>query len=327
MIITRTPLRVSLFGGGTDYPSYYREAPAGGATIGFALDKYVYLTVRHLPPFHEHRVRLVYSRIELVDRATQLAHPAARAVLTELDRDTAIEVTHAADLPARSGLGSSSSFVVGLINAIDALAERLRPPMVLAAEAIRIERRVMHETGGEQDQIFAAFGDFLRINFGPTGTAVYRIGQSPRIRLLLDHLMLAFTGEARDAPTVSATLDLDPASPYLARMRAQVDEAHAIITHGARPIEEIGGLLNEAWEMKQRLSPAVTTPRVAALYERARSAGALGGKLLGAGGGGFLLLFVRPDDQIRVRAALPHLVFIPVGIDRYGSTVVANGFE
>jgi len=329
MIITRTPLRISLFGGGTDYPEYYHNAPNGGAVLGFALDKYVYLTVRELQPFHEHCVRLVYSKIELAERTADLIHPAARTVLQEARIYSNIEITHAADLPARSGLGSSSSFVVGLINALDYLRGQHRSPVSLSYEATRIERGVMKEAGGEQDQIFAAIGDLLHVKF-PTACGVPNVNRpripADRVSLLLSHLMLAFTGEVRDAPTISSSLNLDPESRHLRRMRIMVDQAlDILIQYG--PIDALGDLLDEAWVLKQALSPAVTTPTVDTLYARAKAAGAIGGKLLGAGGGGFMLLFARPEDQSVVRAALPELVFVPIGIDRYGSTVVVNGVK
>lgn len=328
MIITRTPLRVSLFGGSTDHPQYYRRAPRGGAVLGFALDHYVYLTIRALPPFHEHRVRLVYSRIELVDRVAQLLHPAARAVLTQLGVDSNIEVTHAADLPSRAGLGSSSSFVVGLITAIDALSGRHDPPGLVARRAIHLERTVMAEPGGDQDQVYAAYGDLLRVDFGADGRFAARRPMVPaaRQRALLDHMLLAFTGEVRDAPTIAASLDLDPTSQHLLRMRDQVDEAEGILMNDDRRIEAIGELLDEAWNLKRALSPLVTTPTIDALYAAARAAGAIGGKILGAGGGGFLLLLARPEDHPAVRAALPSCVFVPVGIAITGSTVVVNGW-
>ncbi len=326
MIITRTPLRVSLFGGGTDTPVYYNQSPRGGAVLGFSISHYVYLTVRDLPAFHEHNVRLVYSKIELTEHADDLIHPAARAVLTQLGRPTNIECTYSADLPSTAGLGSSSSFVVGLITAIDALSGRHDHPGLLARRAIHLERTIMAEIGGFQDQIFAAYGDLLRIDFGLASWEVRRpMVPQARQRELLDHLLLAFTGEVRDAPQIAANLDLSPASPYLARMREQVDEAEAILL-GDGPITALGELLDEAWRLKQALSPLVTTPTVNALYERARAAGAIGGKLLGAGGGGFLLIFARPEDHSRIRAALPGAVFVPVGISRSGSTVVVNGW-
>jgi D-glycero-alpha-D-manno-heptose-7-phosphate kinase len=327
VIITRTPLRVSLFGGGTDTPAYYNESPRGGAVLGFAIDHYVYLTVRELPAFHEHNVRLVYSRIELTEHADDLIHPAARAVLTQLGRPTNIECTYSADLPSRAGLGSSSAFICGLITAIDALSGRHDHPGLLARRAIHLERTVMAELGGEQDQIFAAYGDLLRVDFGPSGWEVRRpMVPQARQRELLDHLLLAFTGEVRDAPQIAASLDLSPISPYLARMREQVDEAETILLSSTTPIEALGELLDEAWRLKQALSPLVATPTVGELYERARAAGAIGGKLLGAGGGGFCLLFACPEDHTRVRAALPSAVFVPVGIARSGSTVVVNGW-
>jgi D-glycero-alpha-D-manno-heptose-7-phosphate kinase len=329
VIITRTPLRVSLFGGGTDTPAYYNQSPRGGAVLGFAIDHYVYLTVRELPAFHEHNVRLVYSRIELTEHADDLVHPAARAVLTQLGRPTNIECTYSADLPSRAGLGSSSSFICGLITAIDALSGRHDHPGLLARRAIHLERTIMGEPGGFQDQIYASYGDLLRIDFGGDGHGweVRRpMVPQARQRELLDHLLLAFTGEVRDAPQIASSLDLSPTSPYLARMRTQVDEAKQILLSPTTSIEHVGELLDEAWRLKQALSPLVATPAVTSLYERARAAGAIGGKLLGAGGGGFLLLFARPEDHKRVRTALPGAVFVPVGIARNGSTVVVNGW-
>lgn len=320
MIVTRTPLRISLAGGGTDYPAYYRYAPDGGAVIGFALDHYVYLTVRELPPFFEHKNRIVYSRIELTDTVDEIQHPAVRAVLRARPPRNGIEITHAADLPSRAGLGSSSAFVVGLLHAMAALDGAPISPVTLADCAINLEQSI--ETVGSQDQVFAAIGGLMRIDFTADGFRHRDLILTPQNHYaLLDHLLLFYTGEARDASAVAATYDLT--SPHLRRMRAMVDEAEAILTGGG--VADLGPLLDEGWRRKCELAPGVATARADGAYAAARAAGATGGKLLGAGGGGFLLIFAPPAAHAAVREALRGLVEVPVGIDEGGSRVITGG--
>ncbi len=324
MIITRTPFRVSLFGGGTDYPKWSREH--GGAVIGMAIDKYCYISIRRLPPFFEHKHRIVYSLIENVREIAEIRHPAVRAVLGESGVRDGLEIHHDGDLPARSGLGSSSSFTVGLVNAMQALEGRMVTKRFLAEEAIRIEQQVIGENVGSQDQIWAAYGGFNRIDFHRDGGFAVTpvIVPSTRERELLSHTMLFFTGISRYAHEVAASkiANLDRKAAHLTAMRAMVDEAQAILTTPDRPIGEIGALLHDTWRLKRELSDAVSTDAIDAIYEAGRDAGAVGGKILGAGGGGFILFFVDPTRRNAVRERLSGLIEVGFGIDRSGSSVV-----
>lgn len=324
MIISRTPFRVSLFGGGSDYPQWYRQH--GGAVIGFAIDKYCYITLRHLPPFFEHKHRIVYSRIETVSDVSEIVHPCVRAILSEIDVCGGIELHHDGDLPARSGLGSSSSFTVGLLNAVSALNKRMVSAEWLANEAIRIEQDVIGENVGSQDQILTAYGGINRIDFQPGGA----IKVSPlaldatRMDALLDHLVLYFTGVSRFASTVAAEkiANLERKAESVRALMSMVDEAHAILGAGARPLAELGPLLRESWRRKRELADVVTSNHIDAIYEAGLEAGALGGKLLGAGGGGFMLFMVEPEKKQALREKLKELIEVKIGVDRVGSRIV-----
>ena len=324
MIISRTPFRVSLFGGGSDYPTWYRRH--GGAVMGFAIDKYCYISLRTLPPFFEHRHRLVYSRIEMVDEIAQIQHPSARAVLGEMGVRTGIEIHHDSDLPARSGLGSSSSFTVGLLNAIYARQGRMMTKRHLAHEAIRIEQEVIGEHVGSQDQTWAAYGGMNRIDFGQDGTIDVRplIMPVERRRRLIGSLMLFFTGFSRIADQIAAKkiANLDKREAQIHRMTEMVDEAIEILQDERRPLAEIGRMLHDGWRLKRELADAVTTPEIDSIYEAARDAGAIGGKLLGAGGGGFMLVYAEPEAQAKVRERLSSLIHVDFDIDTSGSRIV-----
>src|SRR4051812_1058382 len=299
MIITRTPFRLSLFGGGTDYPTWWRQH--GGAVLGTAIDKYCYISLRELPPFFEHKHKIVYSKVETVNDIGEIQHPAVRAVMDELRVSTGMEVHHDADLPARSGLGSSSSFTVGLINALRAQAGRMSTAEHLAREAIRIEQEVIGENVGNQDQVWAAYGGTSVIEFRPDGTfAVTPVIMSAQRRAELErHLMLFFTGFSRIASEVAGKKiqNLHARERQLRAMRAMVDEGLAVLQDEERPITEIGRMLHRAWTMKRELAEGVTTSAIDEIYEAAREAGAIGGKLLGAGGGGFMGVFPAPGRQ------------------------------
>lgn len=324
MIVSRTPFRVSFFGGGTDYPAWYREH--GGAVLATAIDKYCYISVRELPPFFEHRFRLVYSIVENVKEIGEIAHPAARAVLETMAVEKGLEIHHDGDLPARSGVGSSSAFTVGLIAAIHALEGRHVSHETLANEAIHVEQCVLREAVGVQDQISAAFGGFNHITFRQDG--VYDVNPvilpAARLQSLQQHLMLFFTGISRTAAEFAQSqLDnLKNRAPELRTMQQMVDAAIATISSPTSDIVEFGKLLGESWRIKRTLSDRVTNPTVDACYDAAMRAGAVGGKLLGAGGGGFMLLFVRPEDQPRVREALRDLIQVPFKFDVAGSRIV-----
>jgi len=324
MIITRTPYRISLFGGGTDYPDWYLEH--GGAVLGMAIDKYCHISVRHLPPFFEHKHRIVYSRIENVREIAEIEHPAVRAVLSETGVSAGLEIHHDGDLPARSGLGSSSSFTVGLLNAIQALNSRMVTKRFLAEEAIRIEQQVIGESVGSQDQIWAAYGGFNRIDFLRDGSFAVSplIVSKARERLLLDHLMLFFTGLSRNAPEIARSKidNLKNSAEPLRAMRMMVDEAQSILTTPEADLLQIGRMLHEAWRLKRDLAPQVTTQSIDEIFATGCAAGAIGGKLLGAGGGGFILFFVEPEKQQAVRERLSTLIEVAIDIDRIGSQVV-----
>lgn len=324
MIITRTPYRISFFGGGTDYPPWYLQN--GGEVISTTINKYCHISCRHLPPFFEHKHRVVYSTIEHVNHWEEIKHPAVRAVLGTLNCTKGLEIHHDGDLPARSGLGSSSSFTVGLLHALSALKGSYVSKDQLARDALHIEQKVIGEAVGSQDQIAAAYGGLNRIEFLRSGnfTVSPVVLKKQRSRDFQRHLMLFFTGFSRIAAEVakSKIANLNKRDTELRRMREMVEEATQILQSGNRPIEEFGDLLHEAWRHKRSLSDKVSTPEVDQIYEAGRNAGAIGGKLLGAGGGGFMVLFVRPEQQPKVKEALKHLVHVPFAFEESGSRVV-----
>lgn len=323
MIINRTPYRLSFFGGGTDYPTWYRRH--GGTVLATTIDKYCYLSTRYLPPFFEHRYRLVYSKIESCQEIDEISHPVVRELLTYLDINRGIEVHHDGDLPARSGMGSSSAFTVGLLHSLYALKGSMPSKEKLAEEAIYVEQELLKETVGSQDQVLAAYGGFNHISFLPTGgISVRPVTLSPeRIRELNSHLMLFYTGIKRTASNVASTYvdDIDARKRQLRIVKDLVDEALTIL-NGTDDLTGFGELLHEAWMAKRSLSSAVSNPQVDEIYEAARNAGALGGKLTGAGGGGFMLLFVPPFHQAAVKEALNSLIHVPFSFEVGGSQVI-----
>ncbi len=323
MIICRTPFRISFFGGGTDYPAWYRAQ--GGAVLAATIDKYCYHTCRYLPPFFEHRLRVVYRKIETCKTVEEIQHPVVRAALLHLQIQRGIELHHDGDLPARSGMGSSSAFTVGLLHALHALRGELRTKMQLAQESIYLEQELLQETVGSQDQVMAAFGGFKHVQFDPGGKIFVDPLPLPpeRSAELQDHLLLFYTGIVRTGADVarSYALDLPARRRQLQTMRQLVEESIDILI-GGQDICAFGQLLHEAWLLKRSLSSQVSTPQVDALYNRARQAGALGGKLTGAGGGGFLLLFVPPHKRRAVLAALPQLLHVPFAFEWAGSQIV-----
>jgi D-glycero-alpha-D-manno-heptose-7-phosphate kinase len=323
MIISRTPFRISFFGGGSDYPEWYREH--GGAVLATTIDKYCYISVRELPPFFDHRFRVVYSIVENVQEVREIQHPAVRGVLEWLNVARGLEIHHDGDLPARSGLGSSSAFTVGLINALHALEGRYISKDALANEAIHVEQCVIRERVGLQDQISAAFGGFNHVTVAPNGTHSVSPMVLPRPRLdaLQDHLLLVFTGISRTAPEIAQAVvdNLKNKSTDMRTIQQMVDHAIEILSSPATDIIEFGRLLRQAWTLKRSLSNRVSNPTVDHLFDAAMHAGAIGGKLLGAGGGGFMLLFVRPEDHVQVRAALGKLISVPFKFETSGSRI------
>lgn len=323
MIITKTPFRMSFFGGGTDLELFFREN--GGAVISTTFDKYCYVTVRHLPRFFEYSTELSYSQTERVKSVGEIKHPAIRNAMKLLDMHE-IRLTYEADLPARSGLGTSSSFAVGMLNAFHALKGQYADKKQLADEAIYLERVLCNEEGGLQDQIAASYGGFNRIDFNKDG----RYEVSPiiihpqRKKLLNENLLMFFTGFTR----FSSDLQKANASGYaqkkkqLLEMLSLVDEAEAILTDKKTSLDEFGLLLDRTWRLKRQTGGAITTDSIDALYEKGIEAGALGGKLLGAGGGGFLVFYARPEMHNSVKEAMNNLLYVPFEFEDGGTRII-----
>lgn len=323
MIISKTPFRVSFLGGGTDYPGWYRKH--GGAVLSTTIDKYCYITCRYLPPFHEHRITLVYSQMERCNSIDEIKHPAAREVLRFLNADRGVEIHTDADLPGRSGMGSSSAFTVGMLHAVHALQGRIIGKERLAKESLYLEQEVLKEAVGSQDQVNAAYGGLNHISFHPNGEISVRPVTMTANRMLEfnAHLMMFYTGIRRTAADIAGSFvgAIDERKRQLRIMRDLVDEGLKILGEG-HDIGDFGALLDEAWRAKRGLSSAVSNDEVDALYERARAAGAIGGKLTGAGGGGFLLLFVPPDRHADVCLELKELIHVPFKFDFSGSQII-----
>lgn len=322
MIITKTPFRMSFFGGSTDIPSYFREN--GGAVLSTTIDKYCYVNVRHLPRFFEYTSELSYSKIERVTSVEDIQHPAVRNAMKMLDMHE-IRLTYEADLPARSGLGTSSSFAVGMLNAFYALKGKYADKKRLADEAIYLERVLCNEAGGWQDQIAASYGGLNRINFhGDTYEVLPVIISPERKRCLNNNLMMFFTGFTRFSSEVQRAnnvTDKDK-TENLRQMHALVDDAEKILTDAAADLDDFGRLLDHTWRLKRCTGSSITTNSIDALYERGIKAGALGGKLLGAGGGGFLLFYVQPEYQDAVREEMRDLMHIPFEFENGGTRVI-----
>ena len=323
MIITRTPFRISFFGGGTDYPAWYREH--GGAVVSTAIDKYCYITCRYLPPFFDHRSRILYSKVETVDSNSRIEHPAVRGILAHLGIEDGVEIHHDGDLPAQTGLGSSSAFAVGLLHALYALTNKMTTKMDLAKQAIYIEQEVLKEYVGCQDQVITAIGGLQRIDFFPTGdiqATPVPIGQD-RIDTLQSHLLLYFTGFSRiGSLIIREQLErMREKIRELSRLRVMVDESLRILTSKGS-LDDFGRLLDESWSLKRGLSSKVSSPAIDDIYETAKSAGALGGKLLGAGGGGFMVLFAPPERHACIQKKLGNLLRIPFRFERDGSHII-----
>lgn len=328
MIVSRTPFRLSFFGGGTDYPAWFRSH--GGTVLSTTINKYCYLTVRYLPPFFEHRIRVVYSKIENCQTADEISHPAVRETLRFLEAKRGVEIHHDGDLPAGSGMGSSSAFTVGLLHAMYALMGRMPSKRQLANESIHIEQDLIRETVGSQDQISAAYGGFNRISFLPDGdfTVTPITVSRSRLSLLNSSLMLFYTGIRRMASDVAATYvsNLEEKKRLLRITKDLVEESIALI-NSEGDLSGFGELLHEGWQAKRSLGSLVSNPEVDAMYDQAREAGAIGGKLTGAGGGGFMLLFVPPDRQAGVRHALGRFLHVPFSFDFSGSQIIFHDAE
>jgi D-glycero-alpha-D-manno-heptose-7-phosphate kinase len=324
MIISRTPFRISFFGGGTDYPVWFRNQ--GGAVLATTINKYCYLTCRYLPPFFEHRIRLVYSKVENCQNIDEITHPSVREIMRYLKIERGVEIHHDGDLPARSGMGSSSAFTVGLLHALYALKGHMPSNRQLALESIHIEQNLLKETVGSQDQIMTAYGGFNHTVFFPNGDFSVKpvTLKTERIQELNSHLMLFYTGIKRTASDIAESYinELDEGRRRQLRIIKDMVEEGLSILNSDEDIGGFGKLLHETWQAKRSLGSMVSNSNVDEIYEQAISAGALGGKLTGAGGGGFLLLFVPPSNQIRMREKLSKLVYVPFKFEFSGSQII-----
>ena len=323
MVITKTPFRISFFGGGTDYPVWLDEYP--GAVLSTTIDKYCYITCRCLPAFFEHKYRIVYSLQERVNSVAEIDHPSVRACLQFLRIREGMEIHHDGDLPARTGIGSSSSFTVGMLNGLHAFRGRVVSKQRLVQDAIHVEQDLLKENVGCQDQIAAAYGGFNLVSM--TGARDFRVApmtiRSDRLQTLQSHLMLYYTGLSRTASSI-AHKQIRETRNKKAELRAMYDmvfEAVEIL-NGSGSLAEFGKLLHRSWMLKRTLTDQTSSPFIDGLYSTARKAGAIGGKLLGAGGGGFFLLFAQPGRQARIREKLKRLLHVPFRFEREGSQVI-----
>lgn len=323
MIISRTPYRISFLGGGTDYHTWYQEH--GAAVLATTINHYCYLTCRNLPPFFDHKTSVVWSRVERVKENNEIEHPSVRAILDYLDINHGVEIHHQGDLPARSGLGSSSAFTVGLLHALYALRGMMSSKRELACEAVYIEREALKENVGVQDQIETAYGGLNKITVQPNGNFSVQpiILPITRLQEFHQHLLLFFTGVSRTASNIAGEKmqAIPQKKNQLHRMHAMVDEAIAILRDD-HDINEFGLLLDEAWQLKRQLAASIAPPFIDEIYARAKDAGAIGGKLLGAGGGGFMLFFAKPEDHSRLKAALSDLLLVPFEFESNGSQII-----
>jgi len=322
MIISRTPFRISFFGGGTDYPAWYNDHE--GAVLGTTINKYCYISLRYLPPFFDHKSRIIYSKMEHVSKIDEIDHPAAREVLRYMKVKKGVEIHHDGDLPARTGLGSSSAFTVGLLHAIYALQGKMVAKEQLAREAIYVEQTMCKENVGCQDQMFAAYGGFNFIKFGGRDHLETRELTMPcgQLQALQKHMMLYFTGFSRQASEIAAAQikNTPKKKKELKSMHQMVFQAMKILD-GNR-IGDFGELLNDSWQIKRTLSDKITNSHLDDIYNAAMRSGALGGKLLGAGGGGFMLFFVPPEKQPAVKKKLKKLLMVPFQFENLGTRII-----
>lgn len=327
MIIGRTPFRISFFGGGTDYPLWYREHR--GAVLSTTIDKYCYISCRPLPPFFEHKSRLVYSKVELVKDVSEFQHPAAREVIEYLGIKEGLEIHHDGDLPARSGIGSSSSFTVGLLNTLCALQGKSLSKEELARQSIFIEQELIKENVGSQDQTSVAFGGLNLIEFSPPVSGMDEIVVTPlnhldNVPALESHLMLFYLGTSRISSEVAKhLLDSMPSHRHsLHTLYQMVWEGKSILENKNWDANAFGQLLHESWLIKRSLSPQISLEAIDSFYQTARKLGALGGKLLGAGGGGFFMLFAPPEKHAQIRAGLPDVLSVPFAFEQMGAQII-----
>lgn len=331
MIISRTPHRISFFGGGTDYPAWYLEN--GGKVIGAAIDKYCYITCRYLPPFFEHKHRIAYSKIEIVTHIDEIQHPSVRETLRYfketfgyLKDGVGLEIHHDGDIPARSGMGSSSAFTVGLLKTLYALAGKVVSKDKLFKEAIHIEQNLIKENVGSQDQVWAANGGLNLIEFLRNGEIIVQpvIMKENILKTFEKKLMLFFTGISRYATDIAGDKiqNIPKKKEELTKMMELVDDAYSILTADKDDFTDFGKLLNETWILKKKLSSKISNSEIDDMYDTAIKNGAIGGKLLGAGGGGFILFYVEPENQNRLMQALKNYLHVPFKFDFSGSEII-----
>lgn len=324
MIISRTPHRISFFGGGTDYPSWYLEH--GGKVLGVAIDKYSYITCRELPPFFIYKHRIAYSKVEMVISIDEIQHPSVRETLRYFGIQQGLEIHHDGDIPARSGMGSSSAFTVGLLKTLYALEGKVITKEDLYRRAIYIEQELIKENVGSQDQVWAACGGLNAIEFLQNGEIIVKpiIMKENLLRSFEDKFMLFFTGLSRYASMIAAAQieNTKKNKDELERMKELVDEAYKILISGKDDFTDFGRLLNETWMLKRRLSSKISNSEIDDMYETALKNGAVGGKLLGAGGGGFIVFYTEPENQKRLKEALKKYLFIPFRFDFTGSDII-----
>ena len=322
MIISRTPFRISFLGGGTDYPDWYRSN--GGAVLSVTINKYSYVTCRFLPPFFDYKYLIRYFQREETNSIAEIQHPSVRECLSFMEINDCIEIVHHADLPARSGLGSSSTFTVGLLHSLSALKNKMANKRELAINAIHVEQNIIKENVGSQDQTAAAFGGFNQINFGGINEIEVRqlIIESDRYKEFENSLMLFFTGFSRTASEIACEQikEIPNHTSDLQSMKLMVDEGIDILT-GNTPLKEFGFLLDRQWKIKRKFSTKITNTMIDNIYSTGIKSGALGGKLLGAGGGGFMLFFVPPEFQSQVKSALSNLLYVPCRFDTLGGQI------
>jgi len=319
---------MSFFGGGTDYSTWFKEH--GGAVLSVTLNRYCYMTCRWLPPFFDHRSRIVWSKIETVNKHDEINHPAVAGTLKHMDITQGIELYHNGDLPARAGLGSSSAFTVGLLNVLHTLKGETVSKADLAREAIYVEQEVLGENVGIQDQIATACGGLNHITIAHDGQfEVTPVGLSPeRQAELSEHLLLFFTGISRYASGIAKdVIDSIPAKQSEIHTLAEMVDQALVILRGNGDLEDFGRLLHESWEVKRSLTKSLAPTFVDEIYDRARKGGAIGGKLLGAGGGGFMVFVVKPEDRLSVLEALDELLMVPVGFEDQGTRIIFESIE
>ncbi|TSA45678.1 kinase [bacterium] len=324
MIITRTPFRISFFGGGTDYPVWYKEN--GGAVLSTTIDKYCYVSTRYLPPFFDHKYRIRYTKREEAKTLEEIEHPKIRECLKFLKLEDGIEMVHTSDIPAMSGIGSSSAFTVGFLHSLYALLGKMVSKRKLALDAIHIEQNILKENIGSQDQVAAAFGGVNQIEFNKNhDVSVHPVAVKPgRLEDLQNRLMLFFTGFSRTASDITSEQIKNTPFKYdeLKRMHDMVYEAAEILSGENKSLDDFGRLLHETWVLKRGLSSKISSSPIDEIYQAGLESGALGGKLLGAGGGGFMLFYAEPEMQPKIREKLKNLVYTPFRFENLGSQVI-----